>query len=182
MDKMKIDAQYWKDFGHWHLKMHFLTKEIERLKKQNDLTSLISAFLLETQYIEFHLQGFITELDIVNDTEPKLMKFSGKKRKKEVYEMTLGELKDEIRKYNADFLKDLKTNLYELNKIRVQFAHHIFTYATGVDDLLKSAKAGISINTKVLISLNSAFKFIEKNSRFGKMMESKKVKYVYPKK
>lgn len=182
MSKTKIDEQYWKDFGHWHIKMNFLIKEIENLKSQNHLTSLISAFLLETQYIEFHLQGFITELDIVNDTEPGLMKFSGKKRKKEVYEMTLGELKDEIYKYNADFLKDLKINLYELNKIRVQFAHHIFTFATGVDDLLKSAKAGISINNKVILSLNLAFKFIEKNSLFGKMIESKKVKNVYPKK
>lgn len=176
MDKTKIDEQYWKDFGHWHVKMRFLTKEVDRLKKQNDLTSLVSAFLLETQYIEFHLQGFVTELEIVNDTEPKLMKFSGKKRDKEVYEMTLGNLKEEIKKYQADFLKDLINDLDELNKIRVQFAHHIFTYATGIDALLKNAKNGIAANAKVLESLALAFKYIEQNSWFGKMIESKKVK------
>lgn len=175
MDKTKIDPQYWKDFGHWHDKMEFLTKEIENLKTQNNLTSLISAFLLETQYIEFHLQGFITELDIVNDTEPELMKFSGRKRSKEVYEMTLGELKIEVEKYNAEFLSSLKKDLTELNKIRVQFAHHIFTYTTSIDDLLENAKNGIRANNKVLTPLGVAFKFIEQNSWFGKMIESKRV-------
>ena len=173
--KNKLLEQYWEDFGHWHIKMDFLTREITKLKKGNNLTSLISGFLLETQYIEFHLQGLITELELVHDTEPKLVKFSGKKKKKEVFEMTLGELKDEVKKYKADFLVELISNLTDLNKLRREFAHHLFSYATGIDDLLDSAKKGVVANDKVLTSIALSFKFIEKESWFGKMLARKKV-------
>lgn len=173
--KDKLIEQYWKDFGHWHIKMGYLTKGIAKLKKENGLASQISGFLLETQYIEFHLQGLITELELVRDTEPRLVKFSGKKKKKEVYEMTLGELKDEVKKYKADFLAELTSNLTDLNRLRIEFAHHLFSYATGVDDLLDSTRRGIVINDKVLASIAQVFKFIEEKSWFGKMVAKKKV-------
>lgn len=172
--KDKLLEQYWKDFGHWHIKMDLLTKEIAKLKKESSLTSLISGFLLETQYIEFHLQGLITELELVHDTERKLVKFSGNKKRKEVFKMTLGELKDEVDKYKADFLTELKLNLTNLNKLRIEFAHYLFSYATGVDNLLDSAKKGIIINGKVLTSIGQALKFIEEKSWFGKMLAKKK--------
>lgn len=175
---MNIDSatkQYLKDFGHWHIKMDFLIKEIEKLKKQTGVTSQISAFLLETQYTEFHLQGLITELDLVTSTEPQLTKFVGKRRNKEVYEMSLGELKNEIEKYKANFLSKLQLELKQLNKLRVQFAHHIFSYATSIEDLSKSAAKGIEVNDKVLLSTAKTFRFLEENSWFGKHLANKKV-------
>lgn len=173
--KKELLEKYWKDFGHWHIKMNFLLKEIEKLKKQETIVSQISAFLLETQYIEFHIQGLITELELVKSVEPDMTEFSGEENPKEVYEMSLGEMKDEINKYNAGFLSKLKTNLYKLNKIRIRFAHHIFSYSTSKNDLFENAKEGLKENNKTLKSLNEVFKYIEKKSWVGKMMQKKKV-------
>lgn len=172
----KALKQYEKEFGHWHKKMDFLLGEIENLKKQEGLASLIAAFLLETQYIEFHLQGLIIELELIEDMEHNVTLFSGNNKKKEIYKMSLGDLKDEIKKYEADFLKELKINLENLNEIRVQIAHHIFTYHTSINDLGDMAKSGIEINNKVFYSINEAFHYLDKNSWFGKNLKHKKAK------
>jgi len=46
--------QYSKNFGHWHIKMDFLIREIEKLKKQGGVTVQISAFLLEGELSFVH--------------------------------------------------------------------------------------------------------------------------------
>ena len=88
--------------------------------------------------------------------------------------MSLGELKGEIEKYKANFLSKLQSDLRQLNKLRVQFAHHIFSYTTSIEDLSKSAVTGIEANNKALLSTAETFKFLEENSWFGKHLANKK--------
>jgi len=88
--------------------------------------------------------------------------------------MSLGELKNEIEEHKTGFLAGLQSDLQRLNKLRVQFAHHIFSYATSIEDLSKSASKGMEINNKVLLSTAKAFKFLEKNSWFGKHLANKR--------
>ncbi|OGH47169.1 MAG: hypothetical protein A3A51_02140 [Candidatus Levybacteria bacterium RIFCSPLOWO2_01_FULL_39_10] len=171
----KLAEQYLRDFGHWHVKMDFFAKQIESLKKLNDFTVFtISAFLLESQSIEFHLQGLLLELDLIKDTEN--IKYLGRKyKRKAYYDLSLGQLKDELKQYQVDFLKKLIVLLEELNRMRIQFAHHIYSYSTSLDDLIIDADKGIKLSEQVMLEISKVFKHTEQNTWIGHLMTKKKI-------
>lgn len=163
-------------FRGWFKKNNILLEDIEKLKNDNNDRSKISAFLLETQYIEFKIIDLLQELQLVVNTDPNILTFNGKKNPKELYELPLGALSDELFKYEADFLKKLKPMIKDLNTKRIRFAHYLFTSVEGIDALIKEAQEGLGQNDKILEELCTALEYIKNNTWCGQMYERKRVK------
>lgn len=163
-------------FRSWLNKNHTILEDIGRLKNDSNERSKISAFLLETQFIEFQLIGLLQELEILVNTDSDLIKFKGSRHSKELYELPLGVLHDELCKYNADFLTKVKPLIKILNKKRIRFAHYLFTSIKGIEDVIKDAKEGLSHNEKVFGELYSVFEYIKQKTWYGQMYEKKRVK------
>src|SRR4030042_4715251 len=87
-------------FRSWFNKNYIILQDIEKPKKDKNERSKISAFLLESQYIEFRIIDLIQELRFIVGTDPNAIIFKGKKQPKELYELPLGELHKELCKYN----------------------------------------------------------------------------------
>ena len=163
-------------FRSWFTKNRIILEDVERLKKNKYDTSKISAFLLESQYIEFKIIDLLQTLEILVSSDPEIVKFQGEKRSKELYELTLGQLHKELCKYDAGFLKAFTKLVKKLNKIRIRFVHYLFTSIKGIKEIVKEAKEGLVHNDKVIGELLSLFEYIEKNTWYGQMYETKRVK------
>ncbi len=163
-------------FRSWFAKNRIILEEVDGMRKNKNDTSKISAFLLESQYIEFKIIDLLQKLEILVNSDPEIVKFQGEKRFKELYELTLGQLYKELSKYNAGFLKEFIKLIKELNKIRIRFAHYLFTSIKDIEEIIKEAKRGLAHNDKVIEELLSVFEYIEKNTWYGQMYERKRVK------
>lgn len=162
-------------FKSWIIKNNIIINDIENLKKDTNDRYKIFAFLLETQFIEFQLIDLLQELQIVVNSDPDVIKFSGKKRTKELYELSLGLLYEELCKYESDFLNDIKILIKKLNEKRIYFAHYLFTSSKGINEMIKQAKEGLVDNEKILTEFCIIFKHIEQKTFYGQMYESKRV-------
>ena len=171
--------------GHRH-KLNLLIEEIYKLKISKSQPILkVAAFLLEIQAIEFHLIILITELELASSMEPNFIKKTIeemvtkcckkpiKVKSKEPYDMTLGEMKDEISKFKAPFLEKLTVLLEKLNKLRRKYAHHLFSGLDSWDKVLKDVEEGIKIDGKVIHELSVISKTISTQSEYGKIMSKK---------
>lgn len=163
-------------FRSWLNKNHIILQDIEKLKKDKNDRSKISAFLLESQYLEFEIIHLLQELQLVVNTDPNILSYKGKKQQKELQELTLGQLYKELCKYNSNFLDNLKAIIENLNKKRIRFVHYLFTSIKGIDEVTKEAKEGLALNDKVIEELYSAFEYIKQNTWYGQMNERKRVK------
>ncbi len=163
-------------FRSWLKKNHIILEDIGRLKSDRNDRSKVSAFLLETQFIEFKLMDLLQELQILVNTDPNIINLREKKDTRELYKLTLGELSKELCKYNADFLNKIKPLVDVLNEKRIRFAHYLFTSIKGIEDVIKDAQAGLTHNEKVFGELYSVFEYIKKNTWYGQMYERKRVK------
>lgn len=163
-------------FRGWSEKNYIILEDIERLKKDSNKRFKILAFLLETQFIEFHLIDLLQELEAVINTEPDVIKFYGKKRTRELYELPLGGLYKELCKYDSKFLKNLKPLIKKLNDNRIYFVHYLFTSIKGINEVIKKAEDDLVHNEKVFEELLLVFQFIKQNTWYGKMYERKRVK------
>lgn len=163
-------------FRGWFNKNHIILQDIEKLKKAKNERSKISAFLLESQYLEFEIIHLLQELQLLADTDPDVITFKGKRQSKELYELPLGVLHKELCKYNSDFLENLKVLVEDLNKKRIRFAHYLFISIKGIDEIIKEAKEGLAFNDKVFKELYSSFEYIKENTWYGQMYERKRVK------
>lgn len=159
----------------WFSKNQIILQDIEKLKSDDNERSKISAFLLESQYIEFKIIDLLQELEILAGSDPEIVIFQGKKRKKELYELTLGQLHDELSKYNGKFLSKLTLLINELNKKRIRFAHYLFTSIQGIEEVIQQAKEGLSHNDKIIEELYLVSEYIDKNTWYGQMYERKRV-------
>lgn len=163
-------------FRGWLNKNQIILEEIDRLKDDSNDRSKISAFLLETQFIEFKIIDLLQELALVVNTDPEIVTHAGEKSPKELYELTLGQLHVELSKYNADFLQKLIPLIQTLNKKRIHFAHYLFTRIQGIEEVIEGANEGLAYNEKVIEELYSSFEYIKKNTWYGQMYERKRVR------
>ena len=163
-------------FRGWFKKNQIILNDIERLRESKNSTSKISAFLLESQYIEFKIIDLLQELEILINTDPDIIKFTGKKRTKELYELTLGGLHTELNKYEAKFLKRFVQLVEKLNDMRIRFAHYLFISIEGIEDIIKKAETGLKHNDKIIEELYLIHKYLDKKTWYGQMYERKRVK------
>ncbi len=164
-------------FRSWLSKNHIILQDIEKLRKDSNDRSKISAFILESQYIEFKIIDLLQKLRILVNTDPGIVSYKGKKCSKELYELTLGQLHNELSKYNADFLKKFKPLVKKLNGIRISFAHYLFTGIKGIDEIVEEAKEGLNHDDRVIEELYLISKCIEKKTWYGQMYKRKRVKH-----
>ena len=165
-------------FRGWLEKNHIFLEDIEKLKKNNNNRYKILAFLLETQFMEFQLIDLLQELKLVADTNPDIIKFVGKKQTEELYKLTLGQLYRELYEYESDFLKNLKPLIEKLNEDRIRFTHYLFTSIKGINEVIKEAKDGLTLNEKVFKELQSVFEYIKQKTWYGQMYERKRINKV----
>lgn len=163
-------------FKSWLSKNRIILQDIEKLKNDKNDRSKTSAFLLETQFIEFKLMDLLQKLHILVGTDPNIISLRVKEDTRELYKLTMGELGKELCKYNADFLNKIKLLVKELNKKRIRFAHYLFTSIKGIEDVIKDAKKGLSHNEKVFEELYLVFEYIKQKTWYGQMYEKKRVK------
>jgi len=52
----------------------------------------------------------------------------------------------------------------------------LFTSIKGINEVIKEAKDGLTLNKKVFKELQSVFKYIKQKTWYGKMYERKRVK------
>ena len=162
-------------FRGWSEKNHIILEDIERLKKDNNDRYKIFAFLLETQFIEFTLIDLLQELEAVFNTDPDVIKFSGKKETKELYKFPLGSLYKKLCQYESNFLKKLKPLIYELNEKRIRFTHYLFTSIKEINEIIVEAKDGLILNEKAFNELQSVFEYIKQKTWYGQMYERKRI-------
>ncbi len=165
-------------FKGWLEKNHIILEDIEILKKDSNDRFKILAFLLETQFIEFKLMDLLQELQILVCSDPSIISLGSKRESRELYELPLGTLNNELCKYNADFLNKIKPLVEALNEKRIRFAHYLFTSIKGIEDVIKDAKEGLSHNEKVFEELISVFEYIKQKTWYGQMYERKRVNKV----
>lgn len=147
-----------------------LLEEIDKLKDPNNPEILtFAAFLIEIQEIEFHLLILITELRL---SVPRKAGISIKVEK-DAYEMTLGEMKNELDKFDGSFLEDLRKSLGELNKLRRRYSHHLFSGMDDWDKVMEDARKGIALNSSVLHDLFVVSKYISEHTEIGKLINRK---------
>lgn len=150
-------------------KFEYLLNEVKKLKDPgNPGIYTLAAFLIEIQEIEFHLIILITELG-----SAVAIKNGKKESKKEPFDMTLGEMKDEICKFEGDFLCELINSLSELNKLRRRYAHHLFSGIDAWDKVMEDVRRGIRLKTQVMSDLYRVSQYISKNTEYGKLMHRK---------
>jgi len=162
-------------FKSWFLKNNIILDEIERLKNDKDERSKISAFILDCEYIEFKIIDLLQKLELLVRTDPKLVKYNGKKLSKELYKLPLGSLYKELCNYQTRFLVKLIPMVEKLNKLRIRFVHYLFTDIKGIDKVIKEAIDGLAYNDKVIEALYLVHKHIQKNTWYGQMMERKRL-------
>lgn len=144
-----------------------LLEKIDKLKDPSNPEILtFAAFLIEIQEIEFHLLILITELRI------SVLRKAGIsiKEERDAYDMTLGEMKNELDKFEGSFLEDLKVSLGELNKLRRRYSHHLFSGMDDWDKVMEDAHKGIILNSRVLHDLFVVSKYISENTEMGRLM------------
>lgn len=76
--------------------------------------------------------------------------------------MTLGILKGKIDEYTGEFLRDLQSNLRELNKFRVKFVHQLFSPGS-ISELITEAKRALDVANKVINNIELVNNFLDKN-------------------
>lgn len=159
----------------WFSKNQIILQDIEKLKGDDNERSKISAFLLESQYIEFKIIDILQELEILASSDPEIVVFQGKRRKKELYELTLGQLHDELLKYNGEFLSKLALLIEQLNIKRIRFVHYLFTNIQGIEDVIQQAREGLAHNDKIIEELYLVSEYTNKNTWYWQMYERKRV-------
>ncbi len=151
-------------------KFEFLLKEIEKLKDpKNPEILTFAAFLIEIQEIEFHLMNLIIMVRSSMPRKPGV----DVREDKDTYDMTLGQMKNELDKFEAPFLDNLKKSLSELNKLRRRYAHHLFSGLDSWDKVMDDARRGIKLNDQVLLDISLADKYISENTEIGKLFNKK---------
>lgn len=182
MDQLLVEVKdtpikdYTEPFKSWLTKNQIILKDVKRLREDKNDTSKISAFLLESQYIEFTIIQLLQKLEILVNSDPEIVKFQGKKRDLELYELSLGKLHEELSKYDTKFLNKFTKLVVKLNKTRIRFAHYLFISIKNIEVIIKEAKTGLVHNDKVIKELLSVLEYIDKNTWYGQMYERKRVK------
>jgi len=123
-----------------------------------------SAFLLKAQLVEFELKQLISSLDLHAHFTNQLWW----KRKKaripvqlDKQKLTLGGLKEEIKKYKFDFLKDLNAHLIKLVELRNEFVHALFNLGS-IKDLIVKSERGLRTAKKVIEDIRKIDTYLER--------------------
>lgn len=147
----------------WRVKNKFLKDQINKLESLKIFPILsVALFLLKTQLIEFELKQLITGID-------QYLYFGSLGKRKnprtpielDNRRMTLGILKEEIKKYKLVFLKHLVLNLSKLVILRNEFVHSLFNPGT-LKDLIKKSIRGFMLTEKVIKNIEVVNKFLDK--------------------
>jgi hypothetical protein len=75
---------------------------------------------------------------------------------------TLGKIQKELKKYEGDFLNDLKINLEGLVDLRNEFIHGLFGPGS-IDDLINKSHRGLIIANKVINDIELVKEFLNNN-------------------
>ncbi|TSC88201.1 MAG: hypothetical protein G01um10145_910 [Microgenomates group bacterium Gr01-1014_5] len=163
-------------------KVSFLFSQIEELRKGEPILRL-AAFLFYVQELEFHLLILITNLEEVHRMEPKLIgmkpdnssfkSINSYKKEKELFDMTLGEKKNEVDRYLSPVISELKIILGKLNKLRRRYSHHLFSGLDSWGKVVKDVDEGIELCDKAMSELYKTSEYIKNQTILGKIQNKK---------
>lgn len=150
----------------WQIKNEFLKKQIDALGKVKNLPIFqISSYLLKTQLIEFELKQLITGLDqhLFFSSRSKVLKLQTRTPKDlDEKRMTLGDLKEEIKRFEGSILKELQATLPKLVKLRNEFVHQLFKPGS-IKELNQKSEEGLKLADEVIVYIEKIDKFLKKN-------------------
>lgn len=137
----------------WFRKIERIKNEIKDLEKVSNVTTIyISVFLLKSQLIEFELKQLINTLDqhlyftsgsTILKIRVKTPLFLSKQKQ------TMGDLIQELERYDGVLLNDIKVRLQLLKKTRNQFTHNLFGPGS-LNRLIEEAETGIQLANMIL--------------------------------
>lgn len=150
----------------WNVKNDFFKNQISMLEETKDFPIFaVSGFLLKAQLVEFELKQLISSLDLhmyFSNSSQILKKKTRTPKSLDDKILTLGKLKDEIEKFDGDFLKDLKANLSNLVGLRNKFVHKLFNPGS-INEMIKNAESGLATANDVIKSIEDVNKFLKEH-------------------
>ncbi len=156
------EKDYFREMSNWLAKIRFLKEEINLLEAKE---SPIIAFILKTCLIEWELKQLIFSLDLhlhFNNKSEYLTKKIMTPNDMDAEKWTLGKINKELKKYEGDFLNDLKINLEGLVDLRNEFIHGLFGPGS-IDDLINKSYKGLIIANKVINDIEQVKAFLNNN-------------------
>ena len=137
-----------------YFKIYQLKEQMGALEKLKGTPIFaISAFVFKSQLIEFELKRIIQVLDM--EININLVKsINGLKRiirSPEYFnDKTLGRVISIVNEYEGLVNHDFKKKLKELNDLRNDFTHHLFSNEKKLDELVKDSERGLIIGDNIL--------------------------------
>ena len=150
----------------WRVKNRFLKNQISVLEKLKDFPIIsIATFLLKSQLVEFELKQLITSLDLhlFFSNHSKVLRIKTRTPKDlDTKRLTLGKLREELNKYEGEFLNNLQIHLSDLVALRNNFVHNVFNPGS-INQLNKKSEKGLKIVNKVIKNIEEVDNFIDKH-------------------
>jgi len=118
-----------------------ITDSVEQLRKSNEPAAQIAYFLFKTQIVEtklkFLIEGINYFLELATKDYPIYRKAEIRKFRESNY--TLGQLKNELNKYQSKTIHKLDSKLSKFHEKRNEFTHQLFLQKKKMPDLGKEA-------------------------------------------